>query len=196
MSARDKILRNLRQRELEVPPLPSLDGPWITYDDRPAQFSKALAAVGGQAFVAASMADALAQVARLPVLASARKVLSLVPGVAQANIDPAGVPDPHTVEDVDVTVVQAAFGVAENAAVWIAIDRVADRAALFLCQHLIVLLTADSLVDNMHQAYARLGKLGPGFGVFLSGPSKTADIEQSLVIGAHGARSASVFIAG
>jgi len=196
VSAREKILRTLRQRKLDVPPLPSLDGPWIAYDDRAAQFAKALAAVGGQAFMASSMSDALAQVARLPVLASARKVLSLVPGVERATVDAAAVSAPHAVEDVDVTVVQAPFGVAENAAVWIAIDRVADRAALFLCQHLIVLVEASALVDNMHQAYARLGKLERGFGVFLSGPSKTADIEQSLVIGAHGARSASVFIVG
>lgn len=196
MSAREKILRNLRRRDLQVPPLPSLQGPWITYEDRPAQFAKALAAVGGQAFSAASMAEALAEVARLPVLASARKVLSLVPGIERPTVDLAAMPGPHAVEDVDVTVVQAGFGVAENGAVWIAIDRVADRAAVFLCQHLIVLLPVHALVDNMHEAYARLGKMSPGFGVFLSGPSKTADIEQSLVIGAHGARSASVFIAG
>jgi L-lactate dehydrogenase complex protein LldG len=44
----------------------------------------------------------------------------------------------------------------------------------------------------MHAAYEELGKVKSSFGLFLSGPSKTADIEQSLVIGAHGARSLTV----
>lgn len=199
MSARDKILRNLRQRNLDVPQLPKVEASeslWITYADRPGQFAKALATVGGQAVNVASREEALAQIAKLPVMVSARKVLSLAPEVAGSNVDLAAKPGPHDLEDVDVTIVQAAFGVAENAAVWIAESRPAERASLFLCQHLIVLLALADLVDNMHQAYARLGKLGAGFGVFVSGPSKTADIEQSLVIGAHGARSATILLIG
>jgi len=46
----------------------------------------------------------------------------------------------------------------------------------------------------MHHAYDRIGDADYGFGLFLAGPSKTADIEQSLVLGAHGSRSMTVFL--
>ena len=194
MNAREKILSKLRQQELPVPPLPGPDGPWITYADKAAQFSAVLATVGGQAVRVASQKEALAHLATLPVMVKAKRVASFLPDVDRANVDMNLVTDPHTLEDVDVTLVQGQFGVAENAAVWIQENSATLRASLFICQHLVILLPERDLVDNMHQAYERIGRFGPGFGVFVSGPSKTADIEQSLVIGAHGARSATLYL--
>jgi L-lactate dehydrogenase complex protein LldG len=71
---------------------------------------------------------------------------------------------------------------------------VKHRAIYFIVQHLALVLPADQLVDNMHQAYDRATVGSSSLGLFLSGPSKTADIEQSLVIGAHGPRSLSVVL--
>jgi L-lactate dehydrogenase complex protein LldG len=127
-------------------------------------------------------------------MAKAKRVVSFLQGVDQANVDLNLVTDPHTLEDVDVTLVQGQFGVAENAAVWIQENSPTLRASLFICQHLVILLPERDIIDNMHKAYERIGSFSPGFGVFVSGPSKTADIEQSLVIGAHGARSATLYL--
>jgi L-lactate dehydrogenase complex protein LldG len=123
-------------------------------------------------------------------------VASLVPGVGKANLDLAATRNPHDLRDVDFCVVPAELGVAENGACWIVHHGGANRAVLFLTQHLAVVVRGDALVHNLHEGYARAGIPAPGFSLWLSGPSKTADIEQSLVIGAHGARSCTVFVVG
>jgi L-lactate dehydrogenase complex protein LldG len=56
-----------------------------------------------------------------------------------------------------------------------------------------VLLDRNSLVDNMHEAYKRIHfDDAYQYGTFMSGPSKTADIEQALVMGAQAARGLTV----
>ena len=85
---------------------------------------------------------------------------------------------------------------AENGAVWVIDRHVRQRAIFFIPQHLALVVPREKIVHNLHEAYRRLAFDGPGFGVFISGPSKTADIEQSLVIGAHGPRSLTVILTG
>jgi len=91
-------------------------------------------------------------------------------------------------------ILRAHFGVVENGACWIEHHPADDRTRYTLPEHLAILLPHDALVANMHEAYARIAELGiEDFGLFLSGPSKTADIEQALVIGAQGAVSTKIF---
>jgi L-lactate dehydrogenase complex protein LldG len=49
-------------------------------------------------------------------------------------------------------------------------------------------------VPNLHQAAKEITLASGEFGVFIAGPSKTADIEQALVVGAHGACSLNVYL--
>ena len=111
--------------------------------------------------------------------------------------------DPHELESVDFAILSGHFGVAENGAIWVTDRGLRHRVIYFITQHLSLVIQADQIVHNMHQAYEKLiegdganygGPVGKrAFGTFISGPSKTADIEQSLVIGAHGPRSLTVF---
>ncbi len=117
-------------------------------------------------------------------------LLSFVPGLPLGDPDVLSVTNPHAFAGVEVAVLPASFGVAENGAVWLREEDFGGHRALpFLTQHLVIALKKTELVATMHEAYARPEVAGTGFGMFLAGPSKTADIEQALVIGAHGARS-------
>jgi L-lactate dehydrogenase complex protein LldG len=171
-------------------------GPWITFPDPAAQFASVLSAVGGNCTSAVSIDDVRRALHAIPAYASAAKVYSLVDGVACRNVDPHAITDPHQLADIDFAVLSGQFAVAENAAVWVADDGVPQRAIYFIAQHVALVVRAANIVHNMHEAYERLRFERPGYGCFISGPSKTADIEQSLVIGAHGARSLTVFLVG
>lgn len=196
MDSKSHIIETLRRDALPEVDLPSLDGPWLTFDAPLAKFQEVLTAVGGQTITVAHDGDVARALAQLPSFREARHVWSLVPAVASVGGDWAAVTDPHALEPLDYCVAPGEFAVAENAAVWISQRVVPHRAALFVAQHLILVVPARNMVQNMHEAYARLGPGLVPFGIFISGPSKTADIEQSLVIGAHGARSMTAVLVG
>ncbi|MFI4875909.1 MAG: lactate utilization protein C [Blastopirellula sp. JB062] len=197
MSSRDQILKSIRNQITASVEHPGLQGDWIRYEDRAKQFAEALATVGGTALVVDTAEEINAHLSQVPAYAEAKKLVSLCPSI-DGNVDFAAIEDPHDLQDVDFALLPAKFAVAENGAVWVDDAAVKHRVIYFIPQHLALVVPApgdpaEAIVDNMHQAYQRLSLDGRGFGTFISGPSKTADIEQSLVIGAHGARSLHVF---
>lgn len=98
--------------------------------------------------------------------------------------------DKSVLDKIQVLVFQSALGVAENGALWWDEAIVSQcRVLPFIVEKTIVLVEKKSIVPTMHHAYDKLGRLQTGFGAFLAGPSKTGDIEQTLVTGAHGALS-------
>ncbi len=197
MGAREDILSALRQAAPPAREHPALTGVGVRFPDPVARFAQALAAVGGQAVAVADLAAADRALRELPAARDARKLVSLVPGVGAPTVDAAALRDPHELEGVGLAVLPAELGVAENGAVWIEGARLPHRALVVVPEHLAVVLEARAIVNDMHDAYARLELARrPRFGLFLSGPSKTADIEQALVIGAHGARSCTVLVVG
>lgn len=194
MTSRDEILRNVRRRLPQSAELPSLDKEWIRYPDREAQFLESLAFVGGRGVVVDSVSAADLALRELPAWSAAKQTFSAVPGVGSSTVDLSQIEDPHALQDVDFAVLPGEFAVAENGAVWITDANVRHRVIYFLTQHLALVVPRREMVDTMHAGYDRITLGEKRFGAFISGPSKTADIEQSLVIGAHGARSMTVFL--
>lgn len=104
--------------------------------------------------------------------------------------------DAHSLEDVDLAIIPAHFGVAENGAMWVSDSLIKYRVLPFITQQLAVVVNKKDIVYNMHQAYEMISGTNYEFGVFIAGPSKTADIEQSLVLGAHGPKGMTIFLLG
>jgi len=205
MTAQNEILDAIRRHHLQAVDLPTLDGGWITYDDPHKQFAKALEAVKGRCFRANDLADVNGQIEKLPEYADSQQICSVIPGVGRSNVDLNAIDDPHDLDNVDLAVVPGQLAVAENGAVWVTDAGLKHRAILFVSRQLVLVVPAGELVNNMHEAYERIADAAqssflpvserrPGFGVFISGPSKTGDIEQIMVIGAHGPRSLTVFL--
>lgn len=105
------------------------------------------------------------------------------------------VPDsPRLLESVKIAYIRGSIGVAENGAIWVDESAMGNRILPFICEQLVLVLRENELVADMHEAYRRVQINREGFGVFIAGPSKTADIEQSLVIGAHGPKALTVVL--
>jgi len=194
MSSRQDILSDIRQHSIPSAELPNLDQQWISYPDKPRQFADLVQSVGGRCVTVESASAANADLSQAELAKKAKKVLSTVPGIGMGNVDLNAIDDPHQLEDLDLAIFAGEFGVAENGAVWVTDENLKHRVAYFITQHLVLVVQENQILDNMHQAYLRLSFTKPGYGLFISGPSKTADIEQSLVIGAHGSRSLTVYI--
>ena len=197
MNSKTDTLSKIRSQS--VPPVehPLHDGPWIQFADPIQQFAQTLAAVGGEALFAANMDAARQAIQQMACLKEASQIVSPLEHLSVLQtFDEQQVDDPHALDVVDVAILPGEFAVAENGAIWVDGRTVRHRTVYFLTQHLILVLPRTELVHNLHEAYQRLNLTEQGYGLFISGPSKTADIEQSLVIGAHGPRSMTALLVG
>jgi len=194
MSSRDTVLKAIRKSQREATPMPTMEQDWLRFDDPIEQFTKVLESVGGKCVQVGSRSEINDRLAEFPQFESANVRTSSIEGVGLPTVSVDTIDDPHNVENVDFAVLPGNFAVAENGAVWVTDEALKHRVLHFIAQHLALVVPAKNVVNNMHEAYKQLSFENRRFGTFISGPSKTADIEQSLVIGAHGPRSHVVFL--
>ena len=194
MSNKEDILSKYRKNIKQRYDMPSLDDiKVITYPDPLEQFIKMTESVGGHVIEVRPGQD-INQIVkeRYP---DAKEIASNLSEVTIATRNPDDVNCANDLNGTDVGIIRGQFGVAENACIWIP-QTMKEKAVCFISENLVILLPKSQIVNNMHEAYKRIefDKEYDGYGTFISGPSKTADIAQVLVMGAQAARSATVLL--
>ncbi|MCR4582194.1 MAG: LUD domain-containing protein [Prevotella sp.] len=194
MSKKEDILKKYRanvQQRYDMPDLSDIRA--ITYPDPLKQFIEMSERVGGKVIEAKPGEDLDALVHTL--FPDAKEIASNLPEIKTATRNPDTCGSPQALNGTDVGVIRGSFGVAENGCVWIP-QQMVEKAVCFISENLIILLKKSEIVNNMHEAYRRIefNSTYDGYGTFISGPSKTADIAQVLVMGAQAARSATIVL--
>lgn len=191
MSSRETILQKVKAAQPTAIPLPSVEKKDRNVDVVKG-FQTVLESIGGKVhFLKEGEAIAKTVVALFP---GAKRVVSSITSVEQYFLSQYKNIQHRSLDNVDVAIIEAQFGVAESGAVWVTEEDLKIRVLPFICEHLVAVVDAKDIVPTLHEAYNRIGNSDYSFGVFIAGPSKTADIEQSLVLGAHGPKSMTVLI--
>ena len=194
MSNKDDILKRYRANVREKYDMPDLsDIQTTTYPNPLVQFVKMTEMVGGQVIEVDPGRDINVLIKEL--FPDAKEIASNLPEITIATRNPDTVGRARDLNGTDVGIIRGKFGVAENACIWIP-QTMKEKAICFISENLIILLPKSQIVNNMHEAYKRIefDSEYDGYGTFISGPSKTADIAQVLVMGAQAARSATVLL--
>lgn len=192
MSQKEDILGNIKRnigKRFEMPSFNNLKA--TTYADPLQQFISMSKTVGGNV-VELKEGDDINAVIR-QAYPDAKVIASNVEGIAIATVSPDTVAEAKDLNGTDVGVVRGEIGVAENGCTWIP-QTMKERAVCFISEYLVILLDRHNIVNNMHEAYDRIRMTDYGYGTFISGPSKTADIAQALVMGAQAARGVTVIL--
>jgi L-lactate dehydrogenase complex protein LldG len=191
MTDREQIINAIAANQPAFSPLPATHFSAEDEEGLASQFADTLTTIGGVVFVVDSVADIHQHIK--DNISADHRVISRI-GIAEHSEDIDAFLLPHSLQNVEIAVLKAHFAVAENGAVWLTEELMGNRVLPFICQHLMIALPIKDIVANMHKAYERIGGNSYGFGAFIAGPSKTADIEQSLVMGAHGPKTMTVFL--
>jgi L-lactate dehydrogenase complex protein LldG len=192
VNSREKILARVRTNQPKSDRHHIAESPHARSENPVEKFKQILISVGGAVLDLNGMDDIRRNITNL--FPNASLIVSNLPELNSEYSETVVQDGPHALANVSVAILQGEFGVAENGAIWITDRTMVDRALPFICENLILLINKESILPTLHEAYTRIEEDEYTYGVFISGPSKTADIEQSLVLGAHGAKTLTVFI--
>ena len=189
MNSRDDILARVRTNQPPAVALPAVPVFASASEATLARFREALLRMGGK-FVDPPVDGGLDEL--IAQLFPDAAVICSAAAEVRGNRPIDAVRRPHDLADVDVGVVRAVYGVAETGSLWLTDAEFRVNTLGFLAQHLVVLLDPARILGNLHEAYGQRSRFDAPYGVFMTGPSATADIEGVLIHGAQGIRSLTV----
>jgi L-lactate dehydrogenase complex protein LldG len=191
--SREYILKKIKENKPSLKELPVIaNEKFIEELNLKETFKKNLEAAGGRVKIAEDKNEIISVITNLAK--DFNNIISFVDYVNVGTINPEEIISTNELDTLELAIIEGQFGIAENGAVWISDQNFNHRSIPFITLHLFLILNENEIVENMHEVYTRLSSFDEGYGVFISGPSKTADIEQSLVIGAQGPLSATIFL--
>jgi L-lactate dehydrogenase complex protein LldG len=189
MATREAFLDKVRQAQPPSRPRPEVPLCDSAGGELRARFTAALQAMGGACVEAGSAPDVSGLIReRFGAAASVASATAEVPGTRALTADT----EPASLQDIDVGVVRARFGVAETGSVWFSEREYVVNALGYIVQHLVVLLDPAQLIDGLQDVYRRDDFRDARYAALVTGPSATADIEGVLIRGAQGVRSLTV----
>jgi len=192
MSSREQILSKIKINQPDYQELTVNFKFESVYENLPEKFSEILSFVGGKAIEVNSYAEIKAHIQEH--YQGVTNIATTIDELSELADFSLNISDPHDLETLNLAIIEGDFAVAENASIWVSEKQLPHRVLPMITQYLAIVIQKSNIVTNMHRAYERVKINETGFGTFISGPSKTADIEQSLVIGAHGARGLVVYV--
>jgi L-lactate dehydrogenase complex protein LldG len=189
---REAILKSIQENKPDLLPIPKINADAFAEDINLKDIFKSnIALVGGNIKEIEKEAIDLEIKA---LYSNAKHIVSVTTKSSLGTVSVSKDTDPHNLENIDLAIVEGELGVSENGAIWVTANNSMVRALPFITNDLVIILEKEKLCLHMLQAYDNISQRDRDFGVFISGPSKTADIEQCLVVGAHGAMSLTVLL--
>lgn len=187
-NSKEKILTNIRKANLQ-----KIDLPEMPIDNSPISIDNLItnAEKSGASIKLINKNSLQKNIEEL--IADKKNIFSTIPQIA-STISVSADTTALELNKIEVAILQASFIVEENGALWITDKELVNRLTVCIPEYIIVVVEQNQIKKNMHQAYEQIDLIKAEYGVFLCGPSKTADIEQSLVIGAHGAKGLQIFV--
>ncbi len=193
MNIKQRIIAKIQASKVEEVPLPSMD--FLNDFDKEINYEslkKMVELVGGNLHEINEISEAKNFIDSN--YKDAKQIFCNVEGIEIGTSDISNFDESEKLDKLDLAILKGHFIVEENAAIWITENEIALRSILTAAEKLIIFVDKKAVVKNMHEAYKKVDLKKTNYGVFVSGPSKTADIEQTLVFGAHGAKDLEVII--